>query len=662
MKIMLNSILNFLLLLCLVACSSGTNIAPLLSEAEEYMNEKPDSALFLLESITYPKDLTQEQNALWCLLITQARDKEFVKHTSDSLINIAVDYFNKTDDVDRKAQSYYCQGRALTDMLLFDRAIVSYLKAEELVQQTTNYNLQARICNQLGDLYRENLLYNDALYYYQKANYSYKLDNSLLGEAYTLRDIGLAYESKEQLDSAAYYLNASLIISEREDWSDLSRTVLVSLGSVYESLFLYEDAIKSLNKSIQITHDESSLYSSYCILASLYGKVNLTDSAFYYLDKASSSPDLYVQCQVSHENSNLLYKQGDYKGAFEYNNRYILLRDSIENLYQPKKLAEIEAGYNYEKLINEKNQLILKKKETKLLFSSLAIVLLLLLIVVIIQYQKKLRQKLLIIKERERDLSVSQSQIEISKALLNGKENELKLKIKELEENEAAIQSLILAKKQLEESLIQKSKDLNEEIVALQIEINERDSLYENKLQELQLKKIELEDNKAKIELLKIEKTQLENVYSKEAEAIKMQIITLKDEIKGKESVIKNVKNQYKMFLLKYLEVNCPQMVKLFDRREVVSKFSDKEWSIFEDLFNSLYPKFVKMLCKKYPKMNKKEQRYCCLLLLGVKTEKISMILDLRPNTISKYPNNIHDKYFVANGKESLKEILLSMA
>lgn len=109
------------------------------------MHEKSDSALFLLESLANPKDLSKEQRALWCLLITQARDKQHIEHTSDSLINMAVHYFDKTNNIERRAQSYYCQGRVFTDMLLFDKAIVSYLKAEELASQTTDYNLQARI-------------------------------------------------------------------------------------------------------------------------------------------------------------------------------------------------------------------------------------------------------------------------------------------------------------------------------------------------------------------------------------------------------------------------------------------------------------------------------------------------------------------------------------
>lgn len=83
----LKQILNFLLLLCLVACSGRSDVTHLLNEVEMYMNEKTDSALYLLDSIIQPEDLSREQNALWCLLHTQAQDKNRIEHTSDSLIH-----------------------------------------------------------------------------------------------------------------------------------------------------------------------------------------------------------------------------------------------------------------------------------------------------------------------------------------------------------------------------------------------------------------------------------------------------------------------------------------------------------------------------------------------------------------------------------------------
>lgn len=654
-------LIYILLFVGLNACSGKPKISPVLSEAERLMNVRSDSSLLLLKGVESPEKASKEQYALWCLLITQARDKQHIEHTSDSLINMAVHYFDEADNIERRAQSYYCQGRVFTDMLLFDKAIVSYLKAEELASQTTDYNLQARICNQLGGLYEINSLYVDALIYYQKANESYKLDSYILGETYTLRDIGLAHESLGNLDSSAFYLKEALLLSERNNWDDLSRTILISLGSVYESMSLYQDAIAYIYKVIQMTNNECMLYSSYYSLGSLYGIIGQIDSASYYLDKASGSTDMYLQCQLRHEYSILRYKQKDYKAAFELNEQYITLRDSIEHRFQPNELVEIEARYNYEKLINEKYQIDLMKKNTTLFFSLIIILLLLLIIILVVVYQNKVRKKQLMIKERDHDLSESQSVIEINKALLKGKENELKLKIKELEENVTTIQSLTYENKQLEESLVQRSKELNEEIANLQSDIKNKDSLYESKLHELSLKKKELEDNEAKIKLVEIEKHRLDNLYSNEKETLNKQISELQSEIDRKESVNKELKEKAKLVVRKYLEANCPQMKRLFDKKEVIAEYSDVEWSLFEEQFSSVYPKFINKLSRHYPAMSKRELRLCCLLLLGVKTAKISAVLDLAPNTISKYSKEILKKYFISYGGRSLEDALDDM-
>ena len=44
---------------------------------------------------------------MYYLLLTEAEDKTYKKHESDSLIAIATEYFDKTDDVKRKAKAWY---------------------------------------------------------------------------------------------------------------------------------------------------------------------------------------------------------------------------------------------------------------------------------------------------------------------------------------------------------------------------------------------------------------------------------------------------------------------------------------------------------------------------------------------------------------------------
>ena len=86
---------------CLIACRQYPHIQPLLQEAETLMVSRPDSSLILVESIPAPDNLSEDDEATWCLLMTQARDKNYVEHTSNSVIGVAVRYFDKQGPKDR---------------------------------------------------------------------------------------------------------------------------------------------------------------------------------------------------------------------------------------------------------------------------------------------------------------------------------------------------------------------------------------------------------------------------------------------------------------------------------------------------------------------------------------------------------------------------------
>ncbi|RKU65092.1 hypothetical protein DWW91_21190 [Parabacteroides sp. AF17-3] len=588
----LKLILNLLLLFCLVACSRSTNVSPLLKKAEGYMNERPDSALYLLDSIIRPEALSNEDKVLWSLLITQARDKKYITHTSDSLINIAVHYYDKKGNIERRAQAYYCQGRVYMDMLLFDEAIISFSKAEEFVLLIKDYALQARIYNQLGDLYRNNALYDKSLVYYQKANESYRMENHQLGIASTLRDIGLAYQNLGKLDSSLICLNHSLEIIKENNWKKLMRRVLICLSNVYESKSLYQEAIRCINQSLEIGQDEEQLYSAYYSLGCVYDQLGQIDSACYYWEKALNSPDINIQNRIYRHFSLLAYQKKEYGTAFKYNEQYLLLRDSIERIFQPQKLAEIDARYNYLRLINEKNQLELKKEEAKKIYLLIIIALLVFVFICAILLYRK-QQK---IKDNERSLldyrnqlKESKTELKIYKISLSRKESELKSKEKEIGDIE----------------------------------------------------------NQGKLE---------------EVTCLREQILILKGKILAKELSVRNMNRKMKGFVSSYLKVSNPFMTKMFDKKVVVSKFSEKDWQNFDEQLNFVYPDFIRNLKKECPNMSDNEFRFCCLYLLGVKTSVIANVLDLQPNTISKYVKDIAMKYFNSSQYDSLSENLNELA
>lgn len=134
----------------LMSCSHHSG---LYEHAEKIMSQHPDSVLTLLSTIQDVNDLSEKDRAMYYLLLTEAQNKTYVKPTSDSLITIAVEFFDKTEDWGRKAKAWYYRGRINQDLGDALHAQDYYLKALQDENQINDYILIGRIYSSIGMLY-----------------------------------------------------------------------------------------------------------------------------------------------------------------------------------------------------------------------------------------------------------------------------------------------------------------------------------------------------------------------------------------------------------------------------------------------------------------------------------------------------------------------------
>ena len=102
--------------LLISGCRKKASISPVLQEAESLLPTDPDSAYRLLEALPSPEKSRNLEYATWCLLFTQAKDKSYRTHTSDSLIRFATDYFRTSGDRKRYATALYTSGRVASEL------------------------------------------------------------------------------------------------------------------------------------------------------------------------------------------------------------------------------------------------------------------------------------------------------------------------------------------------------------------------------------------------------------------------------------------------------------------------------------------------------------------------------------------------------------------
>lgn len=672
------------------SCHQVSQQHPILEQAEKVMSEHPDSALFLLEQVAAPEKMPERDYATWCLLITEARDKNYIEHTSDSLINVAIQYFEKKKDINRLAEAYYCQDRVLSELSVSEEALTAYLKAKELVRETSDRDLEARINNHLGTLYWENRKFKESLVCYQKSYRNYKICRDTIGIINTMQNIGECMRESGQLDSAYHYLDGALKLARQGGITSYTAYLLSSLGNIYTEKKLYEKALAYKKASLNYSEKRNTIYSCYYSIGKLYGNLHKLDSALLFAEMALASTDLYVECGANWLIYTLYVKKQDYKKACTYNERYLLLRDSIEQVYQPQKLAKVEALYNKERLISKQNQQMhtARSRQDFLLICFLCACLAIGIVYVImfqIISKHKLRNK-----EIQKLLQKNESLLLSDKQEMEKKDIALQTIQKQLEENHLLIDSLTetiqtlendnlsqleIYKQQQEEANIEQSKLLKEkETILKQKEelISNKDILLRQK--DTQLQSI-LEKN-GKLEqriLLSIkEKEELErqrSVLSQELDAnVKAQKqlsldweslrLQQEEQLRKEQEVAGELKQKSRMYeaWIQKLIHQDEFLLNLSDNREQLYPLNFNK-DVFYEHFSPVFPGFVEYLFIQY-KLDERELLICCLVKLGVKTGKIATILNLAPDTITKQKAEIKEKYFNVSEKQSLDRFL----
>ena len=166
---------SFLLILttclCFLAssCRKASVTDSVFAEAEGLMYTHPDSAMKLMESIPNPDLLTGREQADYALLMTQAKSRNRIYATTDSLIRIAVDYYRNTDEAERKAKSLLYLGGVYLDMNQYSKAVLSLKEAELLLDGVEDPHTKSLIFYMTSYLNRKAGNHESALTYLKKA-------------------------------------------------------------------------------------------------------------------------------------------------------------------------------------------------------------------------------------------------------------------------------------------------------------------------------------------------------------------------------------------------------------------------------------------------------------------------------------------------------------
>ena len=203
-------------LLLLMSCNDPKHITDALHHAEALMNETPDSAWSVLNTLS-PDEMGQNRTrALYALLYTQAQDKTYRDETNDSLISVAVDYYRDSDDVRRKFLSFYYKGRVHFNAEDYLNATTCYMEAEQLVNEVGDDYLTGLLYSELGRIYRLYYDYPKSMEAHQKAAEYYERAGKIRHRNYMWYNQSLVCRNMDQNDESERLLRMTLASAKGE--------------------------------------------------------------------------------------------------------------------------------------------------------------------------------------------------------------------------------------------------------------------------------------------------------------------------------------------------------------------------------------------------------------------------------------------------------------
>ena len=564
---------------------------------ESIMWAHPDSALALLERMPKPSPDDKLNNATWCLLYTQAWDKNYRRHTSDSLVNIALRYFDKREDGLRKAQAWFYKGSVLKDLGKLEEATECYVRARDLTASFDDPLFASLICQTLGRIYREQGIYDKAFDLFREAIHHVTQVPRSKDWSHAYSELGRTFAERNQLDSARHYFELSLENAELIKDLKMQGMAIGELGVVSRAKGNYKQALEHGKKRLaleqSIGNGRNIPQAQYSLGRTFY-YINELDSAKKYFQQSLSS----FQIQTKRGAYKTLYaisrKQGKYKEAIDYIEQYLVYNDSINNMDRARAIAEAQEKYDNEKLENEKKSLMLEKERLQRAILRGGIVVALLVGSIAFGYQRKLW-----LKERR----LRKSEEEIQEYLANLHENE-----EIILQKQALIQSLsrdLEDKANLEEMAreqlgqIGRLRDDTEFLRAQNLE-------YKKKIDDYTRSASQNEDR-----IVKLEKLSDQNLALKSREA----------------------------FLVDYIYAHTEPFREL---RINPRKFNN--WALLYERLDILHDRFLSRLRKDFPTLGEMDLRVCGLIKAGFSTSEIAEVLCVAAPSVTKRKYRIRER------------------
>lgn len=318
----------------LTACTETTGYNTTLVQADSLMNLHPDSALNMLESISTDSLKTKADRAYHALLLTQARDKNYIVQTDDSLIQVAVRYYDTHENAPLQARAYYCWGSLYRDRNDYSQAIDKYTIALSHINgRSENAELKASLYSNLGYLYYTQGLSTEADSIYQRAELLAKSQKDTASLCYTLSQRGMISleQGKTYYPKAEQQMQQALSIGKAFSDSTILVPIYHSLSMLYSLMPKPGQALLYARLNYSGLKDTQHCYRTFLLLGNAYFINGQYDSAGIFLQKILKAERYYdTKADACMRLSEIAQKKGDMETSILLERKRTMYQDSAQ--------------------------------------------------------------------------------------------------------------------------------------------------------------------------------------------------------------------------------------------------------------------------------------------------------------------------------------------
>lgn len=326
----------------LAACTGRLSYNRVLVQADSLVQSRPDSALWVLENLPVDSLKTKADRAYYALLITKARDKNYIIQKDDSLIQTAVRYYDSTEETEMQAQAYYYWGGIYRDRNEQAKAIEKYLWAAPLAQEAGDKVLLGRIYANAGYIYYLQKFYDkaDSIYHQTEQIGVILQDTSLWAESVAIQGKIKLYQNR--YSTAEEKLLEALSILGDFKQNGIRGNIVSALSSLYNWTGDGKKALKYAKQNLYLQKDTIHCYRAFLVLGDAYHKLGQYDSSYIYISKCLSSPSYGTKASAYMRLADIDPKRSSMNNSLAMERLYSAYKDSLFQTSQSNDIIKAE--------------------------------------------------------------------------------------------------------------------------------------------------------------------------------------------------------------------------------------------------------------------------------------------------------------------------------